>query len=58
MRFNEYCRIHAVCLDMVKQSAPDEKARWLAMAAYCMKLATEAAERDQKGLAGQSRLVA
>jgi hypothetical protein len=42
MRSDEYRRIHAVCLDMAKQSSVREvKARWLAMAETCLKLATE-----------------
>jgi hypothetical protein len=61
MRSDEYCRIHAVCLDMAKQSSVrDVKARWLAMAKDCLELATESAHaiRRSKGLPGQSRLVA
>lgn len=61
MRVDEYRRLHSICLDMAKQpSGPEVRARWLAMAAHCMKLATQTAERDQKveRLAGQSRLVA
>jgi hypothetical protein len=59
MRVDEYRRLHSICLDMAKQpSGPEVRARWLAMAAHCMKLATQAAERDQTVEACQSRLVA
>jgi hypothetical protein len=40
MRVDEYCRLHAVCLDMAMQSSvPEVKTRWLTMAAVCLKLA-------------------
>jgi hypothetical protein len=42
MRVDEYRRLHSICLDMAKQpSVPEVRARWLAMAAHCMKLAIE-----------------
>jgi hypothetical protein len=48
MRVDEYRRLHSMCIDMAKQpSVPDVRARWLAMAAQCMKLATQAAERER-----------
>jgi len=42
MRSDEYHRLHAVCLDMAKQSTlPDVQARWQAIADEWLKLATE-----------------
>jgi len=42
MRSDEYHRLHAVCLDMAKQSTlPDGQARWQAIADEWLKLATE-----------------
>ena len=42
MRSDDYRRLHAVCLDMGKQSTePDIQARWLAAADAWLKLATE-----------------
>jgi len=48
MRSDEYCRLHAACLDMAKRSnAPNAKARWLAMATTSLNFAINAAERSR-----------
>lgn len=42
MSYDEYCRLHIACLDMARQaSLPDVRARWLAMAAAWLKVATD-----------------
>jgi hypothetical protein len=45
MCYDEYCRLHAACVAMAKQTrAPDEQARWLAMAHASLKVASELGE--------------
>jgi len=47
MRRDEYCRLHAACLAMARQSTgPEVKARWLAIAEVWLKQATEPDERS------------
>jgi hypothetical protein len=45
MCYDEYCRLHAACVAMAKQTrAPGEQARWLAMAHASLKVASELGE--------------